>query len=76
MIDRLGDNLITVMVLFVLAVIMYVIVVGGILCIVQDSYSYAQYLKDLSRLQPILVAAVLGALGRALLPLLRRSPDA
>ena len=76
MIDRLGDNLITVMVLFVLAVIMYVVVIGGILCITDSGYRFAEYLDDLARLQPVLIAAVLGALGRALLPLLRRSPDA
>ena len=69
-IDRLGDNLITVLVLFVLLVIMYVIVVGGILCIQDQGYNFSDYLDDLARLQPILIAAVVGALGRALLPLM------
>jgi pilus assembly protein TadC len=72
MLERLGDNLITVMVMFVLAVIMYVIVVGGILCIQDQGYNFSDYLDDLSRLQPILIAAVVGALGRAFVPLLRR----
>lgn len=72
MIRELGDNLLTILVLFVLAVILYVIIVGGILCIQDGGYDFADYLNDLSRLQPVLIAALFGALGRELLPLLHR----
>ena len=73
-IDRLGDNLITVLVLFVLAVFAYVVMIGGLVCLSDGQYKFSDYLDDLARLQPILIAAVVGALGRALVPLLRRPP--
>jgi len=72
-IRAIGDNLLTVLVLFVLGVIGYVIVVGGILCLLDRGYDFADYLNDLSRLQPVLIAALFGALGRELLPLLHRN---
>lgn len=71
----LGDNLLTVLVLFVLGVFAYVVIVGGILCLLDRGYDFAEYLDDLSRLQPILIGAVVGAVGRELLPLLRRDRD-
>lgn len=72
MLDSVGRNLLTVIVLFVIGVVSYVVVVGGILCILDKNYDFAHYLDDLSRLQPILVAAVIGAVGRELAPALQR----
>ena len=69
---EIGNNLLTVLVLFVLGVMSYVIVVGGILCIQDKGYEFSDYLDDLARLQPILVAAVIGAVGRELGPYLTR----
>jgi len=71
----IGDNLLTVLVLFVLGVFAYVVIIGGIVCVTEHGYTFADYLDDLSRLQPILIGAVIGAVGRELLPLLRRDRD-
>ena len=71
----IGDNLLTVLVLFVLGVFAYVVIIGGIVCVTEHGYPFADYLDDLSRLQPILIGAVIGAVGRELLPLLRRDRD-
>lgn len=68
----LGENLLTMVVLLVLGIVAYVVVVGGILCIKESDYTYSQYLSDLTRLHGLLIAAIVGALGRALVPLLDR----
>ena len=70
--SKLGENLLTTIVLFVLAMLMYVIVIGGILCLMETDYSYQEYLSDLTRLGPIVIAAVLGAIGRAIIPLMEQ----
>jgi len=71
-VKALGDNLITVLVLFVLGVLGYVIVVGGILCLLDRGYDFAEYIDDLSRLQPVLIGAIVGAIGREIAPALQR----
>jgi len=75
MIRTVGDNMLAVLILFVLGVFGYVVVVGGIVCVKEHGYTFADYLDDLSRLQPILIGAVVGAVGRELLPLLRRDDE-
>jgi hypothetical protein len=75
MIRAVGDNLLTVLILFVLGVFGYVVIVGGILCLLDRGYDFAEYLDDLARLQPILIGAVVGAVGREVAPLLRRRDE-
>jgi hypothetical protein len=55
-----------------LGIIVIVVVVGGIVCIKDDTYTFAEYLTDLSGLWTVLGSALLGTLGRALTPLIAR----
>jgi dethiobiotin synthetase len=55
-----------------LAIIVIVVVAGGFLVVQDEDYSFAEYLADLSGLWTILVSALLGTLGRALLPLVAK----
>jgi hypothetical protein len=71
-VKRLGDNLLAVLVFFVLGCIGWVIFVGGILCLRETSYTFDNYLSDLTRLHGLLVAAIVGAIARELLPAIER----
>lgn len=55
-----------------LGIITLVVIVGGILCVQDQSYTFNEYLHDLSSLWTILMSALLGTTGRALLPLIAR----
>ncbi len=55
-----------------LAIIVLVVVAGGFLVVRDDDYEFAEYLSDLQGLWTILVSALLGTLGRALLPLVAK----
>ena len=46
-------------------VIAFVIVVGGIVCVFDSSYTFAEYLKDLTHVWPYLAGAVIAALLRS-----------
>ena len=47
-------------------VIAFVIVVGGIVCLVDDQYTFAEYLTDLTNVWPYLVGAIVAVLLRGL----------
>jgi hypothetical protein len=47
-------------------VIAFVIVVGGIVCIFDTSYTFAEYLKDLTNVWPYLAGAIVAVLLRGL----------
>jgi hypothetical protein len=55
-----------------LLIVTLVVVAGGILCVQDDKYEFAEYLADLTGLWKILASALLGTLGRALLPLIAK----
>jgi hypothetical protein len=55
-----------------LAIITIVVIAGGVLCVQDDDYSFAEYLGDLTGLWTLLASALLGTLGRALLPLVAK----
>lgn len=55
-----------------LAIITIVVIFGGILCVQDDDYHFSEYLSDLSGMWAMLAAALLGTLGRALLPLVKK----
>ena len=47
-------------------------IAGGVLVVRDDDYEFAEYLSDLTGLWKILASALLGTLGRALLPLVAK----
>lgn len=47
-------------------VIAFVIVVGGIVCLADDQYTFAEYLTDLTNVWPYLAGAVVAVLLRSL----------
>lgn len=47
-------------------------IVGGILCVQDAAYTFAEYLSDLTSLWTILASALVGTTGRALLPLVAK----
>jgi hypothetical protein len=55
-----------------LSIITIVVIAGGILVVQDDDYDFNEYLSDLGGLWTILGSALLGTLGRALLPLIAR----
>lgn len=55
-----------------LAIITLVVIFGGILCVQDEDYEFAEYLADLSGLWTMFASALLGTLGRALMPLIAR----
>ena len=55
-----------------LLIITIVVVIGGIVCVRDETYHFNEYLSDLGSLWKVLVAALTGTLGRALLPLIAK----
>jgi hypothetical protein len=55
-----------------LLIVTLVVVAGGFLVVQDDDYEFAEYLSDLGGLWKILVSALIGTMGRALLPLIAR----
>ena len=55
-----------------LAIVTLVVIAGGFLVVRDDDYEFAEYLSDLSGLWKILVSALIGTMGRALLPLIAK----
>ena len=48
------------------SVIAFVIVVGGIVCVLDQQYTFAEYLKDLTNVWPYLAGAIVAVLLRGL----------
>ena len=61
------DRLFAGLILLAGGVIAFVIVVGGIVCLADDGYTFAEYLTDLTNVWPYLAGAVLAVLGRSLI---------
>ena len=59
-------------VLVCLTCVMVVVLVGGIVCVTDDDYSFAEYVSDLKGVYKLLLSAILGAVARALLPLVNK----
>ena len=55
-----------------LGIITIVVIFGGVLCVKDDTYTFSEYLTDLSSMWTILGSALIGTAGRALLPLVAR----
>ena len=55
-----------------LLIVTLVVIAGGFLVVRDDDYEFAEYLADLTGLWKILGSALLGTLGRALLPLISK----
>lgn len=48
-------------------VIAFVIVVGGLVCLIDDSYTFEMYLTDLTNVWPYLIGAIAAVLLRGLI---------
>lgn len=55
-----------------LVIVIIVVVIGGIVCVRDVEYSFAEYLSDIASLWKVLASALLGTLGRALTPLIAK----
>jgi hypothetical protein len=55
-----------------LVIVTLVVIAGGFLVVQDEDYEFAEYLSDLTGLWKILASALLGTLGRALLPLVAK----
>lgn len=55
-----------------LGIVFLVVIVGGIVCVQDNGYTFNEYLKDLGHLWTVLASALLGTVGRAMLPLLAK----
>ncbi len=53
-------------VFFCLGLVAFITVVGGIVCITDGGYDFAEYVQDLTQVYKLLVAAVLSAVGHAI----------
>jgi hypothetical protein len=47
-------------------VIAFVIIVGGIVCLADDAYTFGEYLTDLANVWPYLIGAIVAVLLRSL----------
>lgn len=56
-----------------LGIVVIVVIAGGFLVVQDDDYEFAEYLSDLSNLWVMFASALVGTLGRALLPLVARA---
>ena len=65
-------RLLTFLIVTILAIVVVVVMVGGIVCITNDRYDFAAYMRDLTAVYKLLLTAVLGILGRALLPVIEK----
>lgn len=61
------DKLFAGLILLAGGVIAFVIVVGGIVCVVDGQYTFNEYLTDLTNVWPYLVGAILAVLARSLI---------
>ena len=61
------DKVFTYLIALASGVIAFVIVVGGIVCLLDNSYTFAEYLTDLANVWPYLAGAVVSVLLRSLI---------
>jgi hypothetical protein len=58
-----------------LAVTVYVVIVGGIVCITNERYGFGEYIADLKNVYKLLATAIVGALVHSVLPVLSRMQE-
>ena len=63
---RSDENLFAILIYIAAFVITFVIVVGGIVCLIDSEYTFAAYLNDLQAVWPYLAGAVVAVLLRSL----------
>ena len=61
------ETLFTILVGIAAGVIAFVIVVGGIVCVADQQYTFQAYLTDLTNVWPYLVGAIVAVLLRSLI---------
>ena len=69
----LARNMLKWIVYTALALVLFVAVVGGIVCVTDDAYTFAAYLEDMSGIYRLLAVAIFGVLAQALLPVIERA---
>lgn len=55
-----------------LFIVIFVVVIGGVLCINDDDYDFAEYVNDLGNVWKFLLTAIVGCLAQAYLLNLER----
>ena len=59
-----------------LMIITIVVIFGGIIAVRDETYTFNEYLTDLSSLWKILLGALIGTFGRAFMPVLAKLGEA
>ena len=65
------DNVVLAIVYVALGLTAYVVVVGGVVCIVTDSYSFEAYIQDLRQMSNWVLAAAIVVAAKLLAPQFR-----
>ena len=65
------DTLVLVIVYVALGLTAYVVVVGGIVCVVTDSYAFKEYIQDLRQMSNWVLAAAIVVAAKLLAPQFR-----
>jgi nitrogen fixation/metabolism regulation signal transduction histidine kinase len=65
-------KLLSFVVIVALGIVVFVVLVGGIVCISDKEYDFGEYLKDLNAVYKLFLTAVLGILARAVLPMIEQ----
>ena len=60
------EKLFTALIALAGGVIAFVIIVGGIVCITQENYTFNEYLQDLTNVWPYLAGAIIAVLLRGI----------
>lgn len=61
------ETLFTILVGIAAGMIAFVVIVGGIVCVIDASYTFGEYLTDLTNVWPYLVGAIVSVLLRSLI---------
>ena len=61
------EALFTILIGIAASIIAFVVVVGGIVCVIDESYTFGAYLSDLTNVWPYLVGAIVAVLLRSLI---------
>ena len=61
------EALFTILIGIAAAIIAFVVIVGGIVCVADASYTFGEYLSDLTNVWPYLVGAIVAVLLRSLI---------
>lgn len=59
------QSLFAAIVYIALAIVCFVVVIGGLVCLSDSTYTFAEYVTDLQGVYKLLVAAVISAIGHA-----------